>query len=364
MRLIRARLQNFRNISLATLEFGRGRQFLCGQNGQGKTNLIEAVGLLTALRSFRTADTRHLIQQGHEGATLVFELEHEREGEVRVCVVLGREGKEVSVDQEKVTRFADFIGRYPAVVFSSADIQLLRGGPGGRRRWLDLTLSSADRGYLAALQSYHKALAERNVLLRKGAARNELEAFERTMAPSAVELVSRRKEGLAALGAQLTPAYARIADGSEEVALHYACDFDADSAGAFLEVIKQSLDRDLRFRTTLRGPHRDDFDFVLNGMPAKDYGSEGQQRLLVIALRLAQAAWFEANGRIKPILLADDIVGELDPGRRERFWAAIDAESQVLATGTEVPPGFGPEWTVFNVAAGVFFAREDQPEIR
>ncbi len=354
MRLRSVTLQNYRNIALTRLELNRGRQFFLGTNGQGKTNLLEAVGLLTALRSFRTTDSRLLIAHEQSEAGLSFQLDHELQGDTTVRITLRGDGKEVSVDQNRVARLGDYLGQFPTVVFSSQDLQLVRGAPGVRRRWLDLTLAAMDRGYLQALQTYHRALAERNALLKRGGNQAELSAFEQTMAPAAIELITRRVADLDSLAKVLTAAYARIADAPEPVEFLYASDCGEITIESFLQLMRENRERDLRMRTTLRGPHRDDFEFIVQGVPAKDFASEGQQRLLVIALRLAQADWFEKRSSVKPILLADDVVGELDPRRRERFWSAIAPEVQVLATGTEIPQGIGAEWQVLKVEKGQF----------
>ncbi len=358
MRLRRLTLQNYRNVALAQCAFDGRQQFFLGGNGQGKTNLLEAVGCLTALRSFRTADNRHLLAHGQTEAAIACTVEHERFGETTVTLKLRADGKEVWTDQERVTRLADFLGRFPTVVFSSQDQQLLRGAPAGRRRWLDLTLAAMDGAYLQALQTYHRALAERNALLKRGLATAsvaaELTAFEQTLAPAAAELVARRTASLQALAAGVTRAYAQIATEAEPVELTYAPDGPAaDDAAAWQTAFGQSRERDAQFRTTLSGPHRDDFLCQLRGRSAKDFASEGQQRSLVLALRLAQAAWFHERGGVRPVLLADDVLGELDPARRERFWAAIDPAAQVLATGTTLPTGTAAAgWQVFRVAAG------------
>ncbi|HNW41854.1 MAG TPA: hypothetical protein PKN08_08145 [Opitutaceae bacterium] len=170
MRLRRLTLQNYRNAALVQCAFEGRLQFFIGGNGQGKTNLLEAVGCLTALRSFRTSDNRHLIAHGQAEAAIACTVEHERFGETTVTVKLRADGKEVWTDHERVTRLADYLGRFPTVVFSSQDQQLIRGAPTGRRRWLDLTLAAMDAGYLKTLQTYHRALAERNALLKRGQA--------------------------------------------------------------------------------------------------------------------------------------------------------------------------------------------------
>jgi DNA replication and repair protein RecF len=361
MRVRSVTLQNYRNVPLAQLALEGRRIFLEGANGQGKTNFIEAIGLVTALRSFRSADAGVLVAHGQPEAGIALQLEHETQGDTSVRIHLRGEGKEVWVDQERMLRLADFLGRFPTVIFSSQDQQLIRGAPGARRRWLDLTLSAVDPLYLQALQTYHRGLAERNALLKQGDARSELSAFERTMAPAAETLLRLRRTGLEALAAQLTESYALIADHAEPVAFTYQPDWEEGGAEQFLAKLASCRERDLRLRSTGCGPHRDDFEFSLQGRPAREFASEGQQRLLVIALRLAQSAWFLAKTGVRPVLLADDVVGELDPLRRARFWAALHPEAQVIATGTERPSDAGPDWQLIRVHGGTFTSANASP---
>lgn len=348
-------LSEFRNILQADVALEGRRQFFCGANGQGKSNLLEAVGFLTALRSFRAADPRTLITHGRPQAEIAFDLEREESGPGRVAIRIGREGRQLWYDGKRVNRLADHVGRFPTVVFSSQDLQLIRGAPGPRRRWLDLTLAAMDPDYLNALQAYSRALDGRNILLRKrdaGAAR-ELTAFERTLAPAGARIVALRDLRLAELAALTAAAYGRMSEGSEPATLRYESALRGVDAGAFLALLESGRARDLQAGATLTGPHRDDLRFEVAGASAKDFASEGQQRSLMLALRLAQAAWFHQCSRVRPVLLADDVLGELDPVRRDRFWAALDPESQVIASGTSPPPAPLGGWQLFTVAGGV-----------
>ncbi|HWA84657.1 MAG TPA: DNA replication and repair protein RecF [Opitutus sp.] len=355
MRLRKLTLRHFRNVGFGALEFDGRRQFLLGANGQGKTNLLEAAGLLTAVRSFRATDNKLLIAHGEHTAAVAAEVEQERIGDTKVTIKLRRDGKELWCDQTRVTKLADFLGRFPTVVFSSPDQLLVRGAPALRRRWLDLTLAAMEAEYLRALQVYARALAARNALLKKGRARDdELGGFEKSLAPAAAELIARRRAGIDALAAVLKESYARLCEATEPAGLRYEPDFEEASAEMLLARWEAGRARDRQFRTTLVGPHRDDFSFSVRGCAAKNFGSEGQQRSLVLALRLAQAAWFQARSGVRPVLLADDVLGELDPARRRRFWAAVDPEAQVIATGTSLPEGEPGEWQVFAVTDGTF----------
>ncbi|MGH7958413.1 MAG: DNA replication/repair protein RecF, partial [Opitutaceae bacterium] len=259
MRLRKLTLRHFRNVGFAALEFAGRQAFLVGANGQGKTNLLEAAGFVTALRSFRTTDNKLLIGHGQHCAALAFMIEHERQGETQVTIKLRHEGKELWCDQARVTKLAEHLGRFPTVVFSSQDMQLVRGSPANRRRWLDLTLAAMDATYLQTLQTFTRALAERNALLKTGrAGAVELDAFERTLAPAAAELIRMRRDGLAALEKTLKSAYARISGDAEPTALVYEPNFSDASADAMLARLESGRARDQQFRTTLAGPQRDD----------------------------------------------------------------------------------------------------------
>jgi DNA replication and repair protein RecF len=253
---------------------------------------------------------------------------------------------------------SDYLGKFPTVVFSAQDLQLVRGAPAGRRRWLDLTLAAMDAGYLRALQTFSRALAERNALLKSGRAVDaQLTAFEQTLVPAAVELITLRQAGVTALAASLKAAYAKLCDEAEPAGLTYEPNFGEADAESLMARMLDGRARDQQFRTTLVGPHRDDLRFSVKHTAAKEFASEGQQRSFVLALRLAQAAWFQGKSGVRPVLLCDDVLGELDPARRRQFWSAIDQEAQVIATGTSRPDAELGAWQVFDVADGMFTER-------
>jgi DNA replication and repair protein RecF len=334
-------VQDFRNMPLASLRIGEGPLFILGGNGRGKTSILEALGLVSALRSFRCSDSRAMIRHGTRQARVICTLEQEREGGLSVDISLRSGGKAVSVDGNPLDRLADLMGRFPSVPLSSQDIQLLRAGPQCRRRFMDMMLAGAAPSFFDALRRYTRALKERNSLLRTGAGDAELSAFEQPLSCAAQELVGARATALAQLAPLLRETYASMAPSSEEPGLAYRPDLPGDSAEGFARSFAESRARDLARGSSCIGPHLDDFDLLIKGRPARDYASEGQQRGLVLALRLAQSRWLETRTGIVPVILADDIIGELDPVRRAAFWDCLDGGSQVIATGTEAPAGEG-----------------------
>lgn len=357
MILERIRLWDFRNIQAADLQLGAGNWFLVGSNGQGKTSLLEAVSYVAALRSFRGADTRTLIRQGAKESVL--RLDWSRPGmQAGESVALRLRGgaREVTLDEARLERLRDLIGRFPSVVLSSQDLGLVRGSPGDRRRFFDLLLASMEPAYFDALQRYQRSLEGRNQLLKQeeDAERLELlESFEAPLADAAAEICRHRALWIPRLAAVAAEAHSRFSPAPERLQLAWEAREKSSDPAVWRERLSQGRRRDLVLQTTSHGPHRDDLSLAIGESPAAAYASEGQQRSIVLALKLGQHRLAgEHTGRI-PLLLADDVLGELDPERRERFWSALPEGTQILATGTVPPPGTAG-WRRIDVRSGSF----------
>ncbi len=351
MRFLNLRLQDFRNVAFAELGLAADRSFLLGQNGQGKSNLLEALGLVTALRSFRTQNMAALLKQGAPGYTAVYEIEHDRQGRTELEIRSGAGGRVVLLDGERVTRLGEFIGRFPVVPLSSGDLMILRGSPAERRRFLDLTLSAIDREYYHALRHYHRGVAERNRLLKQGGSAAELSAFEAEIAPHALTVVTKRLAGIARLREVLTEVYSGIAEADEGPELNFRPSLECEDVAEIRDLLERHRKRDQIIGSTQKGPHRDDFSLALRVGGAKEFASDGQQRGLCVALRIAQTRIFQQSLGIAPVLLADDVLGELDPYRKAGFWRACPPELQIIATGTELPSD-AERWAIWDVSGG------------
>ena len=347
-------LQDFRNLPIVKINLATSNPFFVGRNGQGKTAILEACSLLTALRSFRTSDLKTVIRREGPGAAgLRFEIDHDQRGAPSVEIHLASGGRTLRIDGEAVTRLRDMVGLFPTIAISSQDIQLLRGSPTERRRFLDALIAGMDPAYFEALRSYHQALRERNALLKRRADSGVLYAFETVLYEAAVKVVARRKTVVDALAEDLRDVYAGFAPAAELPSLRYRADVEATEVGLFRSVLEAQRERDLALQTTTRGPHRDDLLLRLNERSARDFGSEGQQRGLVIALKLAAVRWVRRQLQVAPVILADDVLNELDGERREAFWRGLDSDLQVLATGTEPPRDTrSDEWAFWEVESG------------
>lgn len=356
MKINFVRLENFRNVEFADVRLDAQSVWIRGKNAQGKTNLLESLGMLCALRSFRTSDMSAIVACGKDEARILAGVWHEKFGECEILISVS-DKRRVSVNGEE-TKFSDFIGKFPALAMGNEDIRLLRGSPENRRKDADMFVSSLDAEYFAALKTYHAALAHRNALLRGGETdESAYLPFEIQMAEAAEKILSARRGILGELGRRATEKYeilARENGESAEIKIRPNC--DAESPDALLKILAEHRAKDIERRATSHGPHRDDFKILVGGRDAKTYASEGQQRSAVIALKLAQFEILRDTLGVRPTVLCDDILGELDASRRSAFWSCVDADAQIVATSTTDAPTDAARgvWKTITARAGTF----------
>lgn len=360
MKIKFVRLYNFRNIELSEAEFASDSVWIYGQNAQGKTNLLEALGMLSAFRSFRTSKSAPLIRKSAACAQILIKLERENLGKCEVLMELSQKSKKIFVNSTECKSLAEFIGEFPAMAVCSDDIKLVRGAPSERRKFVDIFISGIDAEYFSALKRYHSALNSRNALLKSENYDEFLmESFELQMAQSAVKINADRAEYLKSLGRIATQKYSILSSQKESAALVFKPSADALTDSDFASILKANRARDAILGSTSCGPHRDDFLILVSGKVASEFASEGQQRSIVLSLKLAQYEMSKLAKSIVPVLLCDDILGELDSDRRAAFWSCIDNEAQVFATSTlPVHTAFGArkDWQALEVKSGNFIA--------
>ncbi|MFM2131145.1 MAG: DNA replication/repair protein RecF [Opitutales bacterium] len=349
MRITRIRAADFRNVPFADVDTDAPRVFLLGENGQGKTNLLEAAGLVSAFRSFRTTEIAPLVRNGCKEARVRIDVRDRQDACSAVEVRLAKGSRTGQVDGTPVTSVAAHLGRFPTVAFCSDDLRLVRGSPSNRRRWLDAALGGTDPAYLEAVRSYQKGLEGRNALLKTSApSDDELRAFESAMLPAARLIIESRARQLPEICETLRQVAAR-AGFSPAATVRHRPDTPADELEGCWRRLRAA---ELAAGSTLKGPHRDDFDVLFDGQDASDYASEGQQRLIVLGLTLARVRRDSERAPTPPVILADDVLGELDEVRRSAFWKEIGEGHQVIATGTRPPPGDG--WLTYEVSTGTY----------
>ena len=354
MRLAQLRLRDFRNYSRLDAHFEPGFHLLLGANAQGKTNILEAVYLMATLRSFRGVGSAQMVRHGEKGyfvgASVVGQGEHE------IKIYWSSRERNLALDGRPVRKLTDYLGVLRTVVFCTEDLQLIKGTARARRRFMDLLLSQTHPTYLPLLQRYAHAVRSRNALLKQAMLDAEaLEGFSRELVGAGNEIIRLRRELLPQLAPVAQRAYARIAGSeAEELRLVYLPSVKND----FAVELAQSRARERSYRSTLIGPHRDDLQLLLDERPAAQFGSEGQKRTLAISLKVAQAEYLMELHGVPPILLIDDIMGELDASRRAGVLPLLEqahrARGQVFMTATEAnwPAELGQEAVRWRVMAG------------
>lgn len=334
MHLAHLKLRDFRNYARLDVAFAPGFHLLTGHNAQGKTNILEAIYLLATLRSFRGAGGSQMIRHGQKGYFIGARVVGQGEQEIRMY--WSPRERKLALNAQPIRKLTEYMGVLRAVVFCTEDLQLIKGPSGHRRRFLDLLLAQTHGGYLPLLQRYTQALRSRNAVLKQRAPDlMALESFTRELLELGQEVMRRRRELAPRLSALARLAYRRIASDKEELRLEYRASVQAD----FAVELAQVRARESNYRTTLIGPHRDELDLMVEDRPAAQFASEGQKRSMAIALKLAQAEYLTGLHGSPPILLIDDVMGELDEKRRRAFLPMLkrahQARSQVFMTVTE-----------------------------
>lgn len=365
------RLRQFRNYAELDVTLPRQGVALIGDNGSGKSNLLEAIYYLEIFRSFRGAPDEQLVRFGAETFYVRARFLDPTTGktlEVAAAYERRTRKKRVTVGGVEPERLGDAIGQIGIVIFSPSDVAVVAGSPAERRRFMDIALSLNVPGYLQALQRYRQALRQRNTLLRDGAPPALLAAWDHGLVESGARIMAARGKWVAAHADAFATYYSAISGGpAARLAYRAASPLpdrpDAspdDVAEAFRAELARLAPRERDRGTTLTGPHRDDLGFELVGRDGprdlREFGSGGQQRTAAIALRLIEAATVrEARGR-EPIILLDDVFAELDPGRARRILDLLEAEArgQVILTApksTDLEPRQG-ELERWRVADG------------
>ncbi len=333
----------FRNIDSAAIVADDRLNIFHGNNAQGKTNLLESIFLLGTMKSFRMAKNQELVQWGAANAILKGTVAHD--GIVQeINLLINSEGKKARVDQKALTRLADFFGCLNVVVFSPEELQMVRGMPENRRRYLDRAIFSCDISYLALHHEYCKILRQRNALLRKGETHG-LEVWSEQLAEAGSRIVEKRVAYLEKLGELLQLYYRNIAGLDETATITYlphklnrdSQQFRGETRELLLAAIQRCCMEEKRLGTTLVGPHRDDIEFRLGSKALKHYGSQGEQRSFILALKMAEIEYMQRRFGHPPILLLDDMTSELDQDRNRNLMEFLEQKAmQVFITTTHL----------------------------
>lgn len=327
--LTNLQLTNFRCFERVSFQFNPRFNFFVGENGEGKTSVLEAICVLLRLQSQRSSSLAPLIRVGAKSFCVSGNYDDHR-----LRFQYGKLRRRLEFDGVDQRTATEYLRLARVVWFANTDIELIRGSSEPRRRYLDFVGSQVDPRYRSTLRGYERALRSRNALLKSTPIRlREIAAYDPPLIEHGTRLRALRMEIMTRLAPLVAAAYAEISDAKERVDVCFAPGNEEDF-GAHLA---RTRDEQMRLRLTVVGPHRDDIDMFVDGMDAQIYASEGQQRTLALALKLGQGRLFQDSGNL-PLLLIDDVFGELDPNRRHRLFGALPDDAQKLVTST------APKW--------------------
>lgn len=370
-------LRAFRNYLEQEVDFKEQKTIIVGNNAQGKSNLLEAVELLATLKSHRTSRDRELVLEGSNAGQIVGAVQRAY-GTAELTVTLRRQGKRtIALNKEPLRKQVDFLGSLNAVQFSSLDLDLVRGAPEARRSWIDDLLVQLEPVYAHILQQYERVLRQRNALLKavrkqeqnvrmglavdKPVDKNQLLLWDEQLAAAGSRVTRRRARVIKRLAPIAQQWHDRISGKTETLTITYAPnvvwteDTPEQVQQAFLAKIEERRIAEYHQGKTVVGTHRDEIEFTIDDTPARYYGSQGQQRTLVLALKLAELKLIEEIIGEPPLLLLDDVLAELDPSRQNQLLDTIGERFQTLITTTHIN-SFNDLWIkdaqVLNVQQG------------
>ena len=347
-------LFDFRIYKEAAVEFDPGLTVIVGENGQGKTSLLEAISWIAGRGSFRGVADDSLIRIGATAAIMRANVTSADGRKQLIEVELPRVGRNrVQINRQALRRKGDLIGVVPVTIFSPDDLELVKGGPAGRRRWLDDAAASHQPSHDALCSDLERIVKQRNALLRSSGGRLDadaaftLDVWDAKLATTGDAIRIARESLLTELVERLAQAYDAVAGKPADIGAVYAPSWEGDLAAA----LDEARPIDLRRGVSTIGPHRDEIALWIGDTPARTHASQGEQRSLVLAMRLAADALVRQSGTAEPILLLDDVFSELDSGRAEALLEALPKGQRLLTTATWAPPSATPD-RVLKVAAG------------
>ena len=334
-------LKNFRNYDSLDLEFDSGVNILMGNNGQGKSNVLEAIYFISLLRSFRSSKIRNLYRWHQRSFMIRAHLQSS--GSEQIVALEYSDKRRLKHNGEAVNRSSDFINQLYTVAFVPEDIELVKGSASSRRRFLDISLSQLEMKYMSTLQEYNKALKSRNQLLKQQNSNpGVIQAFDKLLISRGAEIIRSRvhffeqfedylqliSNQLMAEGSQFRLRYIPSVSRGEEESTNWESRLET--------VLAANLERDMQYGMTHNGPHRDDFGIYFNDKDLANFGSEGQCRLSAVILKMAKARYLmKEKNESGIILLIDDVIGELDEERKKAFFKSLEDADQVFLACTD-----------------------------
>lgn len=355
------KVYKFRNLADQTIDLGSGPVYICGLNGNGKTNLVEAIYLLSGSRSFRTNSSNELLKWGEQECSIFGTVTTTHGTEELGLVFTSGERRAVS-NGKVLDSMTDLIGRLRVIAFSPADLSLVKGSPSGRRRFLDRHMVDLNPPFIKVLMGYQRALASKSAVLKQpGCTYAHLKPWNELLAQACGKIVDNRAKFLNSLSDKSHTFHKLYAPMDGDLSLVLESDFYEDdkalSEDEILAKFENAAPREMAMRSATLGVQRDDVKITLGGVDARAYASQGQTRSVVLSMKLGVIEMVESATGESPVVILDDVDSELDKARSERLFSALLSKPrQIIVTGTEAPSPqliHSPTLTTLTVAQGV-----------
>lgn len=367
MRVQSLQLRQFRNYANQTVTLHPQMNIFLGANAQGKTSLIESLYVLAFTKSYRCQNYRELIQFEADFAKITAQIALNQRN-VELTTILSKKGKKLQLNGVEQQRLNEYIGQLAVIKFSPEDLELVKGQPSIRRKFLDIELSQASPAYFLALANFQRLLKQRNEYLKQGQLDEVyLDILDEALAQVAGKIYWQRLRFVSELNTIIVPIHDQLTQQQEVIQLQYQTDLgtevadftdETEFARAYKQVLKKTFARDRKLLSTTTGPHKDDLQFFIADRNIKQFGSQGQQRTTVLSLKLAEIEWYAQTRHEYPILLLDDVLSELDDQRKIQLLNFINDKVQTFITTTEmheILTALTGSYTVFEVKQGQLF---------
>lgn len=354
-------LADFRNYESINISFDKGTNILYGDNAQGKTNILEAIYVSATTKSHKGSKDKDIINFNKEEAHIRTYLEKE-DVEYRVDMHLRKnKSKGIAIDGQKIKKAADLLGLLNVVFFSPEDLAIIKNGPSERRRFADMELCQLDNFYLYNLNHYNKIINQRNKLLKdisfNSGLKETLNIWDSQLVSFGSKIIERRKLFTEQLCEIIGDIHNKLSGGKEELIVKYEPDVSIEE---FEDRMRENQEKDIRYKMTQSGPHRDDFSFIVNGIDIRKFGSQGQQRTAALSLKLSEIELVKKMTKDTPVLLLDDVLSELDSSRQNYLLNSI-GEIQTIITCTGLDEFVNNRFEInriFKVSNGVISMNE------
>lgn len=345
------KLNNFRNYKQLDLNLNKNINIIYGNNAQGKTNILESIFLCSFGKSFRTTKEKEMIMFNENNLIVeIFYQKKDRDGKIKIEI---GEKKQIYLNGVKIKKLSELLGNINIVIFTPDDINILKDGPANRRRFLDMMIGQLRPNYVYNLNMYIKTIEQRNNYLRQIREENKpeemLEIWDEKLADYGEKIFNYRNEFIEKISKKINKIHGEITDDKEKLKIEYVS--NCENKEDYLKLLKERRKLDIIKGFTTKGVHRDDFMIYINDKEVSTYGSQGQNRTVILSLKLSELnVVYEEIGEY-PILLLDDFMSELDEERRKNFLNNIK-NTQVILTGTEKIDLHDLEYNLYNIKKG------------